>query len=270
MGMKNYVRNIMIVLVLLGVSILSASKPVYAEENGTIEITLEDLQKAGSSRQNVEFELYRVGDIVDEKPMIYTLYDIKKYPQKAQETESVSKLILEKIKSKPIQTGKTDAQGKLTFYGVVPGVYLLTAIHPNDYGNVVPALLHLPYYEVIDDQKSEKLFKVSVNPKASYQDNPLNPDNHPEEPDDNKKPNPKPDDHPNNNNSNNDNHNTNQNPNTSNNGGKPDHTGTSTDKKTDDNVQTGDHSNRNAYLFLMGITATGIYIIYRKRTKKYI
>ena len=66
---------------------------------------------------------------------------------------------------------KTDGAGKLVFSGIDRGVYLIRAEESSEYGTITSSLVHLPYYEIIDDEEKGPLFSVKVNPKARCPEN---------------------------------------------------------------------------------------------------
>ena len=75
--------------------------------------------------------------------------------------------IEKKLEGEPVMSRKTDAAGKLVFSGIDRGVYLIRAEDSLEDGTITSSLVHLPYYETVDDEEKGPLFSVKVNPKAS-------------------------------------------------------------------------------------------------------
>lgn len=172
MKMGSKWKKAIIIVMFLAVGFFNSTSSTLAiTEHGIIKIILEPLEEPQSKRGNTIFNLYRVGNVVDGVPQIYKKYHISYYPQTAEDTKYVSHSILENLDATPILTGATDKNGELIFSNIDDGVYLLIAQHPNAYGDVTPTLLHLPYHEVVDDQVSDLLYQITVNPKAVYPNN---------------------------------------------------------------------------------------------------
>lgn len=135
------------------------------EKTGSVRIALSDLEVKHSSREGVEFRLWSVG-AVDENgtPLIDEAYGIEKYPTTGEELSSAAKKLSGKVSGTPYRTGRTNAQGVVSFTEVERGVYLVQAAEKNGYGVVAPFLLHLPYW---DEEESVFVYEAEAEPKAS-------------------------------------------------------------------------------------------------------
>jgi hypothetical protein len=146
--------------------LLFAAK-VYADDC-YIEVQLEDLKNKYSDWEGVTLALYDVGDVsADGAVTISPVYGISEYPQTAEDSHRAALQIEKKLTGEPLMKGKTDAEGKLVFSGLDRGVYFIKAVDSSEYGTITPSLLHLPYYEIIDDVKKGPLFNIKVKPKGA-------------------------------------------------------------------------------------------------------
>lgn len=168
---------------ILTAAFIAAFCPISAQAagQGIVNIQLEDLKKEDSDRTGIRFELYQVGEVTEgDKPYLYPEYEITTYPQSADETEKAAAQIMERLEDEAVASGITDPEGKLSFTDLPNGVYLLVAEEPNHYGTILPILLHLPHYEVIDDVLTGPEYTVNVEPKASVEEEPTEPGKEPD------------------------------------------------------------------------------------------
>lgn len=137
-----------------------------ADPTGEIRIQLTDL---GTSVKDVKFQAYLVGDW-HEKTGDFTLSDVfsstgisfSDLQYASDWDEAAKKLSVHPSLSKQLRfTGKTNAEGELTFPDATFGIYLILPEGDNDYGVVSPFLMCLPYME-----KGEWNLSVTAKPKA--------------------------------------------------------------------------------------------------------
>ena len=141
--------------------------PVYAA-SGSVHISFKDLQTKESNPGNVPILLYQVGE-VDEygAPEFYQEYGISEYPQDSEALDAAAAKVAAAVKGEVIYTKKTDAKGEALFADVKTGVYLVTIPEDNQYGQVTPFIIQLPYYEEVNGQMNGPLYDVKAEPKAS-------------------------------------------------------------------------------------------------------
>lgn len=214
--------------------------PIRAVESERciIKIHLEDLQVQSSNMNGVKFYVYKIGEIdKNGDAKIYPKYGYETYPQNAHELDLVAKMISKKLEDKPILSNSTDAKGEMELVLDEKGVYLLMADDDNAYGVISPFIVHLPYYQTIEDVQYGPLYTVDVEPKASPKPNTPGESDGPNTPD---KPN---------------------NPNNPNTPDTPTGGDTPTDEKTPGKeTQTGDSSNTYLYLLLIVISGASMCI----------
>lgn len=158
-----------------GICLLLSITKVYAADC-IIEIQLEDLKVPWSDRENVIMALYDVGDVSAEgEPELDPSFGITQYPQTADDSRKAVEQIERRLTKEPILRQQTDAQGRASFSGISDGVYLIKAEQTENYGIIISSLTHLPYYEVVNDEKQGPLYTVRVNPKASRPNKPETP-----------------------------------------------------------------------------------------------
>ena len=149
-----------------GICLLFLTTKVYAADC-YIEVQLEDLKSPYSDWEGVTLTLYDVGEVAETgEPSIDLVYGISEYPQTAESSQKAVLQIEKKLEEEPVMSRKTDAAGKLVFSGIDKGVYLIRAEDSSEYGIITSSLVHLPYYETVDDEEKGPLFSVKVNPKA--------------------------------------------------------------------------------------------------------
>lgn len=157
------------VTLLSAVGIISTVSTVYAySETGSITVALED-GVAGTSTEGVEFELIKVGDVIDglyeyTEDFSDEKTDLNKV-EKADEMEELA-IRLNKIANENKITGIsdiTDNTGKLTFKELKAGIYLLRVTDYNEYEYVEPTLISIPTYD--EDVQNSMNFDVTVIPK---------------------------------------------------------------------------------------------------------
>lgn len=147
--------------------LLGSSIKVCAGE-GEIWIRLEELHTDNSDREDVEIILYRVGDVSEEGTAVFDeSYGIKGYPEDSASLEKTAEELADRVKSDPVSIQKTDAEGQVCFAGLENGIYLVVIPKGNGYGNVMPFLVSLPYYQKADDAVCSPCYIVHAKPKAS-------------------------------------------------------------------------------------------------------
>lgn len=165
------IKKIMIfaVTLLSAVGIISTVSTVDAySETGSITVALED-GVAGTSTEGVEFELIKVGDVIDglyeyTEDFADEKTDLNKV-EKADEMEELA-IRLNKIANENKITGIsdiTDNTGKLVFKELMVGIYLLRVTDYNEYEYVEPTLISIPTYD--EDVQNSMNFDVTVIPK---------------------------------------------------------------------------------------------------------
>ena len=157
------------VTLLSSVGIISTVSTVDAySETGSITVALED-GVAGTSTEGVEFELIKVGDVIDglyeyTEDFADEKTDLNKV-EKADEMEELA-IRLNKIANENKITGIsdiTDNTGKLVFKELKVGIYLLRVTDYNEYEYVEPTLISIPTYD--EDVQNSMNFDVTVIPK---------------------------------------------------------------------------------------------------------
>lgn len=145
--------------------------PVHAENydperTGSIRISLTDL---GTDRENVLFELYKVGALKADSDYQWELdgalagsgVDLNSLDT-TEKTMEATQILADAVKGSGIKALRetTDHEGRAEFTGLTQGKYLL--IQPgDDYGTVSPSLVTVPYWE------EEWIYDVEVTPKAA-------------------------------------------------------------------------------------------------------
>lgn len=157
------------VTLLSAVGIISTVSTVDAySETGSITVALED-GVAGTSTEGVEFELIKVGDVIDglyeyTEDFADEKTDLNKV-EKADEMEELA-IRLNEIANENKITGIsdiTDNTGKLVFKELKVGIYLLRVTDYNEYEYVEPTLISIPTYD--EDVQNSMNFDVTVIPK---------------------------------------------------------------------------------------------------------
>lgn len=157
------------VTLLSTVGIISTVSTVDAySETGSITVALED-GVVGTSTEGVEFELIKVGDVIDglyeyTEDFSDEKTDLNKV-EKADEMEELA-IRLNKIANENKITGIsdiTDNTGKLVFKELKVGIYLLRVTDYNEYEYVEPTLISIPTYD--EDVQNSMNFDVTVIPK---------------------------------------------------------------------------------------------------------
>lgn len=172
--MKNVHRRkwmgLLLIMILLMTSV--AGGRVYAAEASTANksITLHLTEELGTSKANVGFTLYKVGDwnpkserwslinsLSSTEIIFSNLTKVAEW-KSAAETLSKEEGLTEISKTE----GKTNEEGKLTFGTLEYGMYLIVQTGENSYGSISPFLVSLPYKVggVYQDQ-------ITVTPKAA-------------------------------------------------------------------------------------------------------
>jgi len=155
----------------LGLVMLSLAQPIHAEAaQGRITIHLKNSEGTGIS--GIEFQIFQVGVISDGQPEFYADFGIGVYPQTAEQIEEVVGILQRKITAAPLKTGVTDAKGVLEFNGAEEGVYFVMASPDNSYGEIMPFIVHLPYYEEVNGQMQGPGYQIEVEPKAEPKQGP--------------------------------------------------------------------------------------------------
>lgn len=172
-GMKKKIRRLCGLIG--GACLLLFATEVYAADC-YIEVQLEDLKSPCSDREGVTLALYEVGDVTEYgEAIINPVYGISEYPQTAEDSQKAVVQIEKKLTTEPLMSMKTNVDGKLVFSGIDRGVYLIRAEESSQYGLITSSLVHLPYYEMIDDINKGPFFSIKINPKASLPGKPTVP-----------------------------------------------------------------------------------------------
>lgn len=172
--MKNKARRICGLIG--GICLLFFTAKVYAADC-IIEVQLEDLKVPWSDWEKVTMTLYDVGDVSTYgEPQLDSSFGIPKYPATAEESREAVDLIEKKLTEEPVMGLQTDKKGRVSFSGLPEGVYLIKAEQTEKYGVITSSLVHLPYYEIVNDQKLGPLYTVKVNPKAAKPEKPQEPE----------------------------------------------------------------------------------------------
>lgn len=140
---------------------------------GSIEITLSE-GKTGTSKQDVEFALTRVADIVkgeyvlteDYKSAGVDLNNIKN----ASDLEAAATKLVDVVSKGVVQ--KTDMNGKIKYSDVKVGVYLLQATKDDKYDEVTPLLVSIPTWS---EEEGNMMYDISVLPKHTPRPEPEKP-----------------------------------------------------------------------------------------------
>lgn len=171
--MKNKARRICGLIG--GICLLFFTAKVYAADC-MIEVQLEDLKVPWSDWENVTMTLYDVGDVSTYgEPQLDASFGIPNYPATAEESREAVDLIEKKLAEGPVMGLQTDKKGRVIFSGLPEGVYLIKAEQTEKYGVITSSLVHLPYYEIVNDEKLGPLYTVKVNPKAAKPEKPQEP-----------------------------------------------------------------------------------------------
>lgn len=163
--MKKQVLHITMILVFaLALYVI----PINAK-NGSISIKLKELS---TPKENVTFQLYQVGKVENQRPMIDQKYHISKLPETAKELDNCIQQISSLIDGEPYVSDKTDIQGKVYFGDIDEGVYLLVAKDNHHYGQISSSLIIIPSYIEVDDEISGPRYDLNLEPKASIEEKP--------------------------------------------------------------------------------------------------
>lgn len=249
-GMKKKARRICGLIG--GICLLLLATKVYAADC-IIEVQLEDLKVPWSDWKNVTMALYDVGQVSTYgEPQIDPCFGIPRYPATADDSRDAVELIEKKLTREPIMRLHTDTKGYVSFTGIPSGVYLIKAEQTENYGAITSSLVHLPYYEIVNDQKLGPLYTVKINPKAVKPQEPGKPSSTP-----NPSEKPKKDPTPT----------ITIYPGGSNGGGSGGGAGEHGVSGKSQNAKTGDESHINELWILLGMTAVLIVWIIHKRRK---
>ena len=145
-------------------SLLSKGKLDKVEEKvGTISLTLTD-GKTGTSKQNVEFALTKVADVVRGEYVLDKAYgdigiDLNNI-KNASDLEAAATKLVEVAGRDTVV--KTDLNGKLVFSDLSVGVYLIYATNDDKYDDVTPLLVSIPTWS---ESEGNMMYDVNVIPK---------------------------------------------------------------------------------------------------------
>lgn len=157
-------------------TIIISAATIYAD-TASIKIKLKPHDNLGSV-SGVNFSVYKVGtvDDVSNEPVFDEKYNIDKIPKTASETVAITKKLKKANKGAPVSMGKTSYDGVVNF-SVSTGIYYIEA-DKNNYGNIEPSLIWLPYTNA---ETSLLSYSVEVIPK-SEPNKPDDPDKKPDIP----------------------------------------------------------------------------------------
>ncbi len=135
--------------------------------DGLIRIELKETEDH-RSRENVEFELYRVADLVDGDLVYFEPYSsctlqVDQLDQFDEMKDALTLLKKQTRKEKPDQNAKSDADGVVVFEGLERGLYFLHVSDPARYERVEDVIVTLPVY---NEEEGRMENKVSVFAKS--------------------------------------------------------------------------------------------------------
>ena len=159
--MNKTIKMLSGILLLIGM-ISFGNIPIFANETSSITIILEDSEKE-LSKENVEFGLTKVADIIDGGYVSleeYSYFDFNNI-QNANEMKDTATRLNRLISSNDA-IGSTDKDGILKFEGLEIGVYLLHPTYIADYEIIEPTLVSIPNW---DELSGEMNYDVLVYPK---------------------------------------------------------------------------------------------------------
>lgn len=145
-------------------SLLSKDKlDKVVDSKGTISLTLTD-GKTGTSKQDVEFALTKVADVVKGEYVLDKSYgevgiDLNAI-KNASDLEAAATKLVEVAGKDTIV--KTDMNGKITFTDLAVGVYLIQATNDEKYDDVTPLLVSIPTWS---EKEGNMMYDVKVIPK---------------------------------------------------------------------------------------------------------
>lgn len=133
------------------------------KRKGNISITLTD-GKTGTSKQNVEFALTKVADVVKGEYVLDSSYenlgiDLNNIKNASDLEEAATKLV--EVAGKDT-VSKTDINGKVDFSDLAVGVYLIYATNDDKYDDVKPLLISIPTWS---EKEGNMMYDVKVIPK---------------------------------------------------------------------------------------------------------
>lgn len=135
---------------------------VQAGNNHTVNIHLKNL---GTVLEDVRFDLYKVGTMNGIFPVTDSQYHTGTLTGEAYKLDRTAKKISGMLSGNADRTGSTDKNGFLCFDGLESGVYLIRKVKSDDYGQISPFLIWLPYYE-----NGTEYTSLDVEPKSSEQE----------------------------------------------------------------------------------------------------
>ena len=187
--MKKFrIKTLKVIALLLSLMMLNGT-PVAAAEVGSIQLQMKSKEIDGVIKGNVvgvEFYLYQIGTVsFTGAPTYFREYDVSQCPETAAELEKLAGELAKREMGEPLQKQKTNENGDVTFEGLSDGIYFLSAVDNNPYGEIMPSIIHVPYYEEMNGQSKGPFHQVEIEPKGEPRDridvDPVDPKD-PEEP----------------------------------------------------------------------------------------
>lgn len=145
---------------------------VYAvdSDHGSITVYLEQSVR-GTSIANVEFDLIKVGEVVDGE---YELVDSLKNVElnlndltNAEKLKEGAEVISTAVETNNVSGVKkaTDSKGIVKYDNLELGVYLLKSLNTKTYDHVSPALIAIPTFDSSKNSTNDMIYDVDVVPK---------------------------------------------------------------------------------------------------------
>lgn len=136
---------------------------VLAGAENSLCIRLKNLE---TDWKKVEFEVYQVGEIVENLPVIDAGFKVESFPVEAGKLDAAARKISGLLSGEANRCGWTDENGRIAFEGLADGVYLIQPGDTKQYGEIAPFLVPLPYF----DEKGEWVRQLTIEPKASLKE----------------------------------------------------------------------------------------------------
>lgn len=147
---------------------------VYAvdSDHGSITVYLEQSVR-GTSIANVEFDLIKVGEVVDGE---YELVDSLKNVElnlndltNAEKLKEGAEVISTAVETNNVSGVKkaTDSKGIVKYDNLELGVYLLKSLNTKTYDHVSPALIAIPTFDSTKNNPNDMTYDIDVVPKHS-------------------------------------------------------------------------------------------------------
>lgn len=140
---------------------------------GTLSIYLEASSKETASVDGVEFELFKVADVINgeyvlTKELKNVSLDLNSL-ENGTDLQNSANTLSDEITVKKMSgiKKKTNSRGFLSYNDLEVGVYLFKAIDINNYDNISPSLVAIPTFDSNTNSTNDMNYNVSVVPKHS-------------------------------------------------------------------------------------------------------